>query len=208
MTFCFRDRHPKLVCCAHLYKVRAHAFERVSVLCGSRCGWKSWRDSDRDAALRITHLSFCDREQGTVRSGIRTHVRGVWTRCFTTWLSFNCGGCLFSGKARFKAGTKGEPAQSACCTRLSTHKTQFQNSYGSRTRDFPVRNRALSLRANGFSRVAACVFHFKMPVRHCHWHRLPKQPTLPCRGRMARIKPQVCCGHLYSFMTHRSHRSQ
>ena len=25
---------------------------------GSQCGWKSWRDSDRDAALRITHLCF------------------------------------------------------------------------------------------------------------------------------------------------------
>ena len=69
--------------------------------CGSWCGWKSWRDSDRDAALRITHLSFCDREQGTVRSGIRTHVRGVWTRCFTTWLSFKCGGCLFSVQDTF-----------------------------------------------------------------------------------------------------------
>ena len=100
--------------CAHLYKVRAHAFERVSLSSGG----KSWRDSDRDAALRITHLFYqvseqgarhvppchlpgrqylfrvrggfavCTfmvfTEQGTVQSGIRTHVRGVWTRCFTT----------------------------------------------------------------------------------------------------------------------------
>lgn len=64
------------LCCAHLYKVRAHAFERVSVLCGSWCGRKSWRDSDRDAALRITHLSFVTGNKAPFRMGFEPMYAG------------------------------------------------------------------------------------------------------------------------------------
>ena len=100
--------------CAHLYKVRAHAFERVSLSSGGRVG--DTLTETRRCGLRTFFTRFPNKvhgmfrhaiypagsacsgsvgifavctfmifaEQGTVQSGIRTHVRGVWTRCLTT----------------------------------------------------------------------------------------------------------------------------